>query len=109
MIASLSRGSLLDEVLHGSSNEQQLATYLSWVNCQLKRKPGLKPITNLRHDLHDGVVLTQLIEIVAGEVLEGVFVTPQNKDESRKECGAGLAVHFLPTHTHATHIRKRHC
>ncbi|XP_069366108.1 dixin isoform X6 [Paralichthys olivaceus] len=84
MIASLSRGSLLDEVLHGSSNEQQLAAYISWVNCQLKRKPGLKPVTNLRHDLQDGVVLTKLIEIVAGEVLEGVFVTPQSKDESRK-------------------------
>ncbi|XP_069366105.1 dixin-A isoform X2 [Paralichthys olivaceus] len=83
MIASLSRGSLLDEVLHGSSNEQ-LAAYISWVNCQLKRKPGLKPVTNLRHDLQDGVVLTKLIEIVAGEVLEGVFVTPQSKDESRK-------------------------
>ncbi|KAG7515596.1 dixin-like isoform X4 [Solea senegalensis] len=84
MIASLSRGSLLDEVLHGSFNEQQLAAYVSWVNSQLKRKPDLKPITDLRHDLQDGVVLTQLIEIVAGEVLEGIFVSPQNKEESRK-------------------------
>lgn len=44
--------------------QQQLAAYISWVNSQLKRKPGLKPITDLRHDLQDGVVLTQLIEIV---------------------------------------------
>ncbi|KAM9729702.1 dixin-like isoform 1-T1 [Menidia menidia] len=84
MIASLSRGSLLDEVLHGGYNEQQLAAYVSWVNSQLKRKPGLKPITDLRHELQDGVVLVQLIEIVAGEVLEGVYVPPQNKEESRK-------------------------
>ncbi|KAM8899742.1 dixin-like isoform 2-T2 [Spinachia spinachia] len=84
MIASLSRGGLLDEVLHGGFNEQQLAAYVSWVNCQLKRKPGLKPITNLRRDLQDGVVLTQLIEIVAGELLEGVHVAPQNKEESRQ-------------------------
>ncbi|KAM7397985.1 hypothetical protein PAMA_006048 [Pampus argenteus] len=84
MIASLSRGSLLDEVLHGGFNEQQLAAYVSWVNSQLKRKPGVNPITDLRHDLQDGVVLTQLIEIVAGEVLEGVYVSPQNKEESRK-------------------------
>ncbi|XP_053297819.1 dixin isoform X3 [Pleuronectes platessa] len=106
MIASLSRGSLLDEVLHGSSNEQQLATYLSWVNCQLKRKPGLKPITNLRHDLHDGVVLTQLIEIVAGEVLEGVFVTPQNKDESRKNVEQVLQ--FISSrHIRMPHISAR--
>ncbi|XP_068187070.1 dixin isoform X5 [Antennarius striatus] len=84
MIASLSRGSSLDEVLHGGLNEQQLAAYVSWVNSQLKRRPGLKPITDLRQDLQDGVVLTQLIEIVAGEGLEGVHVAPQNKEESRK-------------------------
>uniref|UniRef100_A0A3B4A2B6 Uncharacterized protein n=1 Tax=Periophthalmus magnuspinnatus TaxID=409849 RepID=A0A3B4A2B6_9GOBI len=106
MIASLSRGSLLDDVLHGGFNEQQLVTYVSWVNTQLKRKPGLSTISDLRHDLQDGVVLTQLIEIVgkytslhlhifaffvptdfvksAGEVLEGVHPVPQNKDESRK-------------------------
>lgn len=75
---------MLDGVLHGGFNEQQLVTYVSWVNSQLRRKPGLKTITDLRHDLQDGVVLTQLIEIVAGEVLEGVYVAPQNKDESRK-------------------------
>ncbi|XP_054586491.1 dixin isoform X3 [Nothobranchius furzeri] len=84
MIASLSRGSLLDEVLHGGYNEQQLAVYVSWVNSQLRRKPGLEPITDLRHDLQDGVVFLQLIEIVAGEVLEGVYKPPQNKEESRK-------------------------
>lgn len=44
--------------------QQQLAAYVSWVNTQLKKKPGLKPITDLRRDLQDGVVLTQLIEIV---------------------------------------------
>ncbi|KAM4727048.1 dixin-like isoform 3-T3 [Anableps anableps] len=84
MIASLSRGSLLDEVLHGGYNEQQLVAYVSWVNSQLKRKPGLQPIGDLRHDLQDGVVLVQLIEIVAGEVLQGVYTSPLNKEESRK-------------------------
>lgn len=44
--------------------QQQLAAYVSWVNAQLKKKPCLKPITDLRRDLQDGVVLTQLIEIV---------------------------------------------
>nr|XP_046266161.1 dixin-like isoform X3 [Scatophagus argus] len=102
MIASLSRGSLLDEVLHGGLNEQQLAAYISWVNSQLKRKPGLKPITDLRHDLQDGVVLTQLIEIVAGEVLEGVYVAPQNKEESRKNVDKVLQ--FISSR----HIRMPH-
>lgn len=44
--------------------QQQLAAYVSWVNAQLKRKPGSEPITDLRRDLQDGVVLAQLIEIV---------------------------------------------
>ncbi|XP_067464170.1 dixin-like isoform X5 [Thunnus thynnus] len=106
MIASLSRGSLLDEVLHGGFNEQQLAAYVSWVNAQLKRKPGLKPITDLRHDLQDGVVLTQLIEIVAGEVLEGVYVSPQNKEESRKNVEQVLQ--FISSrHIRMPHISAR--
>ncbi|KAK1883347.1 Dixin-A [Dissostichus eleginoides] len=93
MIASLSRGSLLDEVLHGGFNE-------------LKRKPGLKPITNLRHDLQDGVVLTQLIEIVAGEVLEEVYVAPQNKEESRKNVEQVLQ--FISSrHIRMPHISAR--
>ncbi|XP_042288064.1 dixin-like isoform X3 [Thunnus albacares] len=105
MIASLSRGSLLDEVLHGGFNEQ-LAAYVSWVNAQLKRKPGLKPITDLRHDLQDGVVLTQLIEIVAGEVLEGVYVSPQNKEESRKNVEQVLQ--FISSrHIRMPHISAR--
>uniref|UniRef100_A0A3Q3X1B2 Dixin n=1 Tax=Mola mola TaxID=94237 RepID=A0A3Q3X1B2_MOLML len=102
MIASLSRGSLLAEVLHGGLNEQQLAAYVSWVNAQLTRNPGLKPIADLRHDLRDGVVLTQLIEIVAGEVLEGVYVAPQNKEESRKNVEQVLQ--FIS----ARHIRMPH-
>ncbi|XP_040005491.1 dixin-like isoform X2 [Xiphias gladius] len=106
MIASLSRGSLLDEVLHGSFNEQQLATYVSWVNSQLRRKPGLKPITDLRLDLQDGVVLTQLVEIVAGEVLEGVYVAPQNKEESRKNVEQVLQ--FISSrHIRMPHISAR--
>ncbi|XP_030010599.1 dixin isoform X1 [Sphaeramia orbicularis] len=106
MIASLSRGSLLDDVLHGGFNEQQLAAYVSWVNAQLKRKSGLTPITDLRHDLQDGVVLTQLIEIVAGEVLEGVYVTPQNKEESRKNVEQVLQ--FISSrHIRMPHISAR--
>ncbi|XP_057677952.1 dixin-like isoform X2 [Corythoichthys intestinalis] len=106
MIASLSRGSLLDEVLHGGFNEQQLATYISWVNAQLKRKPGLNPITDLRRDLQDGVVLVQLIEIVAGEVLEDIYVTPQSKEESRKNVEQVLQ--FISSrHIRMPHISAR--
>ncbi|XP_047463713.1 dixin-like isoform X2 [Mugil cephalus] len=106
MIASLSRGSVLDEVFHVGFNEQQLAAYVSWVNAQLRRKPDLKPITDLRHDLQDGVVLTQLIEIVAGEVLEGVYVAPQNKEQSRKNVEEVLQ--FISSrHIRMPHISAR--
>ncbi|XP_030215792.1 dixin isoform X2 [Gadus morhua] len=102
MIASLSKGSSLEDVLHGGFNEHQLAAYVSWVNSQLKRKPGLKPISNLRLDLQDGVVLTHLIEIVAGEVLEGVHPSPRDKEESRKNVEHVL--HFISS----KHIRMPH-
>ncbi|XP_049599499.1 dixin [Syngnathus scovelli] len=106
MIASLSRGSLLDEVLHGGFNEQQLTTYISWVNAQLKRKPGLKPITDLRRDLQDGVVLVQLIELVAGEVLEDVSVAPQSKEDSRKNVEQVLQF-IASRHIRMPHISAR--
>ncbi|XP_072302262.1 dixin isoform X2 [Eucyclogobius newberryi] len=106
MIASLSRGSLLDDVLHGGFNEQQLVTYVSWVNTQLKRKAGLRTISDLRRDLQDGVVLTQLIEIVAGEVLEGVYQAPQNKEESWKNVEKVLQ--FISSrHIRMPHISAR--
>lgn len=44
--------------------QQQLVAYVSWVNAQLRKKPGLKPVADLRQDLRDGVVLAHLIEIV---------------------------------------------
>ncbi|MFT7818581.1 dixin [Arapaima gigas] len=83
MIASLSKGSLLD-VLQEGFNEQQLAAYVSWVNAQLRKKPGLNPVQDLRQDLRDGVVLAHLIEVVAGEQLEGIHYYPQDEQEQRE-------------------------
>ncbi|XP_030638367.1 dixin-A [Chanos chanos] len=82
MIASLSKGNLLD-VLQESFNEQQLAAYVSWVNTQLKKKPNIKPVSDLRQDLRDGVVLAHLVEIVAGELLEGIHYAPRDSQERR--------------------------
>ncbi|MBN3319583.1 DIXC1 protein, partial [Atractosteus spatula] len=64
--------------------QQQLQAYVSWVNSQLKRKPGLQPVQDLRRDLRDGVVLAHLIEIVAGELLEGVHYSPADPQEMRE-------------------------
>ncbi|XP_069039064.1 dixin isoform X8 [Lepisosteus oculatus] len=83
MIASLSRGNLLD-VLQEGFNEQQLQAYVSWVNSQLRRRPGLQPVQDLRRDLRDGVVLAHLVEIVAGELLEGVHYSPADPQEMRE-------------------------
>ncbi|XP_060792142.1 dixin-A isoform X1 [Neoarius graeffei] len=83
MIASLSKGNLLD-VLQEGFNEQQLVAYVSWVNAQLRKKPGLKPVSDLRQDLRDGVVLAHLIEIVAGELLEGIHYSPKDNQERRE-------------------------
>ncbi|XP_062342156.1 dixin isoform X1 [Osmerus eperlanus] len=108
MIASLSKGSLLDDVLQEGFNEQQLAAYVSWVNSQLRRRPGLKPVADLRRDLQDGVVLAHLIEIVAGEVLEGVHLTPRDREESRENVERVLqfisSKHIRMPHTSARDI-----
>ncbi|XP_023562368.1 dixin [Octodon degus] len=82
MLACLSRGNLLD-VLQEGFNEQQLQAYVAWVNAQLKKRPSVKPVQDLRQDLRDGVILAYLIEIVAGEKLSGVQMSPSNQQEMK--------------------------
>uniref|UniRef100_A0A8C2VVU5 Dixin n=1 Tax=Chinchilla lanigera TaxID=34839 RepID=A0A8C2VVU5_CHILA len=108
MLACLTRGNLLD-VLQEGFNEQQLQAYVAWVNAQLKKRPSVKPVQDLRQDLRDGVILAYLIEIVgqlvldsdatvdqnvitailympfkaAGEKLSGVQLSPSNQQEMR--------------------------
>ncbi|XP_019570857.2 dixin isoform X3 [Rhinolophus sinicus] len=82
MLACLTRGNLLD-VLQEGFNEQQLQAYVAWVNAQLKKRPAVKPVQDLRQDLRDGVILAYLIEIVAGEKLSGVQLNPSNQQEMK--------------------------
>uniref|UniRef100_A0A8C6GK81 Dixin n=1 Tax=Mus spicilegus TaxID=10103 RepID=A0A8C6GK81_MUSSI len=82
MLACLTRGNLLD-VLQEGFNEQQLQAYVAWVNAQLKKRPSVKPVQDLRQDLRDGVILAYLIEIVAGEKLTGVQLSPSNQQEMK--------------------------
>ncbi|XP_073791489.1 dixin isoform X3 [Danio rerio] len=63
---------------------QQLAAYVSWVNAQLRKRPGLNPVSDLRQDLRDGVVLAHLIEIVAGELLDGIYYEPRDDQEKKQ-------------------------
>ncbi|KAF6103001.1 DIX domain containing 1 [Phyllostomus discolor] len=109
MLACLTRGNLLD-VLQEGFNEQQLQAYVAWVNAQLKKRPAVKPVQDLRQDLRDGVILAYLIEIVgqlaldcgadinqnmvffilyvsfrtdSGEKLNGVQPSPRNQQEMK--------------------------
>ncbi|XP_053060088.1 dixin isoform X5 [Acinonyx jubatus] len=82
MLACLTRGNLLD-VLQEGFNEQQLQAYVAWVNAQLKKRPAVKPVQDLRQDLRDGVILAYLIEIVAGEKLNGIQLSPSNQQEMK--------------------------
>ncbi|XP_025896802.1 dixin isoform X1 [Nothoprocta perdicaria] len=83
MLACLARGNVLD-ILQEGFTEQQLQAYVAWVNSQLKKKPTIKPVQDLRQDLRDGVILSSLIEIVAGEKLNGVQVNPTSQQEMRE-------------------------
>nr|XP_012605034.1 dixin isoform X6 [Microcebus murinus] len=64
-------------------SEQQLQAYVAWVNAQLRKRPAVKPVQDLRQDLRDGVILAYLIEIVAGEKLSGVQLSPSNQQEMK--------------------------
>ncbi|XP_023613667.1 dixin isoform X4 [Myotis lucifugus] len=81
MLACLTRGNFLD-VLQEGFNEQ-LQAYVAWVNAQLRKSPAVKPVQDLRQDLRDGVILAHLIEIVAGEKLSGVQLSPRNQQEMK--------------------------
>ncbi|KAM6044861.1 dixin isoform 3-T3 [Theristicus caerulescens] len=83
MLACLARGNLLD-ILQEGFTEQQLQAYVAWVNSQLKKQPTIKPVQDLRQDLRDGVILALLIEIVAGEKLNGIQVNPTSQQEMRE-------------------------
>ncbi|RMB91985.1 hypothetical protein DUI87_31514 [Hirundo rustica rustica] len=83
MLACLARGSLLD-ILQEGFTEQQLQAYVAWVNSQLKKKPAVRPVQDLRQDLRDGVTLALLIEIVAGEKLSGIEANPSSQQEMRE-------------------------
>ncbi|KAK2532770.1 Dixdc1 [Columba guinea] len=72
------------KVRERSAAEQQLQAYVAWVNSQLKKQPTIKPVQDLRQDLRDGVVLALLIEIVAGEKLNGIRVNPTSQQEMRE-------------------------
>ena len=43
---------------------QQLQAYIAWVNSQLRKRPGLDAVQDLRTDLQSGETLAQLIEII---------------------------------------------
>ncbi|XP_049745222.1 dixin isoform X2 [Elephas maximus indicus] len=72
---------------------QQLQAYVAWVNAQLKKRPAVKPVQDLRQDLRDGVILAYLIEIVAGEKLSGVQLSPSNQQEMKNNVEKVL--HFV--------------
>ncbi|XP_038609535.1 dixin isoform X1 [Tachyglossus aculeatus] len=82
MLAYLSRGSFPDSLQEGFT-ENQLQAYVAWVNGQLKKRPAVRPVQDLRQDLRNGVVLACLVEIVAGEKLSGIQASPSSQQEMR--------------------------
>ena len=51
---------------------------MAWVNAQLKKRPSVKPVQDLRQDLRDGVILAYLIEIVGQLALDSDASVDEN-------------------------------
>ncbi|XP_033758460.1 dixin-like isoform X2 [Pecten maximus] len=81
---------------------QQLHAYVAWVNSQLKKKPGVRQVEDLRNDTKDGVILAELIEIVAGDKLPGIHTVPSNYGEMKENVEKVL--HYMS----ANRIRMHH-
>ena len=63
---------------------QQLQAYIAWVNSQLRKRPELRPVQDLRTDLQSGEVLAQLIEIISGEKIAGIQYAPESLQGMRE-------------------------
>ncbi|XP_039258101.2 dixin-like [Styela clava] len=70
--------------------QKQIETYIAWVNSQLKKRAGNKPVTDLKTDFRDGVVLVTLVEIISGEKLDGVYIPAKNLEEKRRNINSVL-------------------
>ncbi|ESO09876.1 hypothetical protein HELRODRAFT_73018, partial [Helobdella robusta] len=44
--------------------QRQCSEYITWINCQLKKRSDTKLVEDLTKDLCDGIVFAQLIRIV---------------------------------------------
>ncbi|XP_056010341.1 dixin-like isoform X6 [Ostrea edulis] len=82
--------------------QNQLHAYVAWVNSQLKKKPGVRQIEDLRNDMRDGVAIAELIEIVSGEHLSGIHYCPSTSAEMKENVDKVLQ------YMAANHIRMHH-
>ncbi|CAH1796809.1 unnamed protein product [Owenia fusiformis] len=85
--------------------EQQLQAYVNWINSQLKKRPGVRLIEDLRNDIKDGVALITLIEVVGKEPLAGVHKVPSNIHEMRDNVDKVLQfMQMKKIRMHRTHV-----
>ncbi len=82
-------GAMMEKSKSGSSVSwiewtQQLQAYIAWVNSQLRKRPDLRPVQDLRTDLQSGEVLAQLIEIISGEKIAGIQYAPESLQGMRE-------------------------
>lgn len=70
----------MDE-LNLQSYKRQYDEYIGWINKNLKKDPSIKLISNLEKDLNNGVIISQLINILAGEIVSDIIKNPINEDE----------------------------
>lgn len=73
--------------------QQQVDTYVAWVNSQLKKRTTTSPVKDLRTDLSNGVLLADLVEIISGEKIENVRLNTRKYQD--KQHNVSLILKFL--------------
>ncbi|XP_059172134.1 dixin-like [Physella acuta] len=73
---------------------KQLTAYVAWVNSQLKKKPGAHLVEDLRHDVRDGVILIDLIEVIANEKISDIHPSPSTYAQMKENVDRVLQFMF---------------
>lgn len=80
----------------GNDIAQQSRTFLRWINSNLK-KSNRSPVSDVQHDLNDGMVLVELLETLSGKKIGNKFTKINSKLRQHHLDRINLVLEFMHT------------